>query len=423
MAEGENLLSTHGYRLRSIAMSVLHNKQILLGISGSIAAYKTPLIVRLLVKAGASVQVVMTEAAKSFITPLTLSTLTNREVLSTFTHEENENAVWNNHVELGLWADAMIIAPASANTLSKMAKATADNLLIATYLSAKCPVFFAPAMDLDMHKHPANKSNIETLVANGNFLIPATSGELASGLEGEGRMEEPEQIIASLEKYYLEKSPLVGKKLMITAGPTYEPIDTVRFIGNHSSGKMGYALANCAAQQGADVTLISGPTARTIAHPNIKVLHVTTADEMFDACLEHYDASDAVIMSAAVADFKPVTKLNKKIKKQVGLDAISVEPTIDILSELGSAKKHQVLIGFALESEDAFKYAKDKLLRKNLDGIVINSLSDEGAGFGFDTNKISFLQNGKDAVHYPLKTKNEVANDVLSHLKNIFDAK
>ncbi|MDA0779530.1 MAG: bifunctional phosphopantothenoylcysteine decarboxylase/phosphopantothenate--cysteine ligase CoaBC [Bacteroidetes bacterium] len=403
-------------------MSVLHDKHILLGISGSIAAYKTPLIVRLLVKAGAAVQVVMTESAKTFVTPLTLSTVSNREVLSSFINEENENAVWNNHVDLGLWADAMLIAPASANTLSKMSQANADNLLIATYLSAKCPVFFAPAMDLDMHKHPANKSNIEKLIDNGNILIPATSGALASGLEGEGRMEEPEQIIAALETYFLEKSPFFEKKIVITAGPTYEPIDPVRFIGNHSSGKMGYALANCAAQLGANVTLISGPTAGNKTHPNVDVLGVTTAEEMLKACIDMYDGADAVIMSAAVADFKPSTKANQKLKKRDGLDVISLTPTTDILAHLGKKKKHQVLIGFALESENAMAHAQDKMIRKNLDAIVVNSLTDTGAGFGHDTNKITFLQRDKAPVNYSLKSKEEVAKDVLFHLKNIFDA-
>ncbi len=403
-------------------MSALHNKRILLGISGSIAAYKTPLLVRLLVKLGATVQVVMTDAAKSFVTPLTLSTVSNREVLSSFTNEENEDAVWNNHVELGLWADAMIIAPASANTLSKLAQARADNMLIATYLSAKCPVFFAPAMDLDMHKHPANQKNIDTLVSNGNFLIPATSGALASGLEGEGRMEEPEQIVAALETYFLEQSPFSGKKILITAGPTYEPIDPVRFIGNHSSGKMGYALANCAAQQGADVTLISGPTAGNQVHPNVKVQFVTTAEEMLEACMKSYVQTDAVIMSAAVADFKPANKTNQKIKKYDGLDAIELAPTTDILAQMGKEKSHQILIGFALESQDAVVNGQHKLKNKNLDAVVINALTDKGAGFGHDTNKISFLQRGKDIIHYPLKSKQEVAQDVLHHLKTMFDA-
>lgn len=403
-------------------MSVLHDKRILLGISGSIAAYKAPNIVRLLVKSGATVQVVMTDTAKNFVTPLTLSTVSNREVLSSFVQEENENALWNNHVDLGLWADAMIFAPVSANTLSKMAQARSDNLLIATYLSAKCPIFFAPAMDLDMHKHPANKANIETLVSNGNILIPASSGSLASGLEGEGRMEEPEQIVSILEAYFLEKSPLFGKKIVITAGPTYEPIDPVRFIGNHSSGKMGYALANYAAQQGADVMLISGPTAGNTVHPNVKLISVTTAEEMLQACFKNFAATDAVIMAAAVADFKPMNQKDQKIKKQDGLDEISLTPTTDILSELGNIKKHQVLIGFALESENAMVNAQQKLIRKNLDAIVVNSLVDDGAGFGHETNKISFLQPDKDAVHYPLKSKNDVAIDVLAHLKNIFDA-
>ena len=402
-------------------MSVLHGKRILLGISGSIAAYKAPIIVRGLVKAGATVQVVMSDAAKNFVTPLTLSTVSNREVLSSFLNDENENAVWNNHVDLGLWADAMLVAPASANTLSKMAQGRADNLLVATYLSAKCPVFFAPAMDLDMHKHPSNKKNIDTLVSHGDILIPATSGALASGLEGEGRMEEPEQIVEALEAYFLAKSPLSGKKIVITAGPTYEPIDPVRFIGNHSSGKMGYALANTAAKQGADVTLISGPTMLHTLHPRVALINVTTANEMLEACLDLYQTTDAVIMAAAVADFKPASLVDQKIKKQDGLTAISLAPTTDILVRLGETKKNQILIGFALESQNALDNAEQKLNRKNLDAIVVNSLEDSGAGFGHNTNKISFLQHGKDVIHYPLKSKEEVAEDVLGHLKTMLD--
>jgi phosphopantothenoylcysteine decarboxylase/phosphopantothenate--cysteine ligase len=402
-------------------MSILHDKRILLGISGSIAAYKTPTIARLLVKAGAKVQVVMTDASKGFVTPLTLSTLTDLEVLTSFTQEDNDNAVWNNHVSLGLWADVMLVAPASANTLAKMATAAADNLLLATYLSAKCPVFFAPAMDLDMHKHPANQDNINRLVANGNILIPATSGPLASGLEGEGRMEEPEQIVAILEDYFKSKSPLSGKKIVITAGPTYEPIDPVRFIGNHSSGKMGYALANAAAQQGADVILISGPTAGNITHPNVSVVAVTTAAQMLAACMDVYTNTDALIMAAAVADFQPTEKAQQKIKKQAGIPSLSLAPTPDILSKLGEGKKNQILIGFALETQDALANAQKKLASKNLDAIVVNSLADDGAGFGHDTNKISFLQTNKEAVHYTLKSKQEVALDVMDHLKTMFD--
>lgn len=402
-------------------MSILHDKRILLGISGSIAAYKTPNIVRLLVKAGAKVQVVMTEAAKGFVTPLTLSTLTDREVLTSFTKEDDDNAVWNNHVSLGLWADVMLVAPASANTLAKMATAAADNLLLATYLSAKCPVFFAPAMDLDMHKHPANQDNINRLVANGNILIPATSGPLASGLTGEGRMEEPEQIVTILEDYFKSKSPLSNKKIVITAGPTYEPIDPVRFIGNHSSGKMGYALANAAAEQGADVTLISGPTAGNTAHPNVSVVPVTTASEMLAACMDVYSNSDALIMAAAVADFQPTEQAKQKIKKQTGVPSLSLTATPDILSKLGEKKKNQILIGFALETQNALANAQKKLARKNLDAIVVNSLADDGAGFGHDTNKISILQANKEAVHYSLKPKQEVALDVMDQLKTMFD--
>lgn len=402
-------------------MSILHDKQILLGISGSIAAYKTPTIARLLVKAGAKVQVVMTEAAKGFVTPLTLSTLTDREVLTSFTQEGNDNDVWNNHVSLGLWADLMLIAPASANTIAKMATAAADNLLMATYLSAKCPVFFAPAMDLDMHQHPANQENINRLVTNGNILIPAISGYLASGLEGVGRMEEPEQIVCILENYFKSNSPLYGKKIVITAGPTYEPIDPVRFIGNHSSGKMGYALANAAAQHGAEVTLISGPTTGNTKHPNVYFVAVNTAAEMLDACLEVYDNSDALIMAAAVADFQPTEQVKQKIKKQAGLASLSLTPTPDIISKLGEQKKDQLLIGFALETQDAIANAQKKLITKNLDAIVVNSLADEGAGFGHDTNKISFLQANKEVVHYKLKLKQEVALDVMNQLKSMFD--
>ena len=402
-------------------MSILHDKQILLGISGSIAAYKTPTIARLLVKAGAKVQVVMTEAAKGFVTPLTLSTLTDREVLTSFTQEDNDNDVWNNHVSLGLWADLMLIAPASANTIAKMATAAADNLLMATYLSAKCPVFFAPAMDLDMHQHPANQENINRLVTNGNILIPAISGYLASGLEGVGRMEEPEQIVCILENYFKSNSPLYGKKIVITAGPTYEPIDPVRFIGNHSSGKMGYALANAAAQHGAEVTLISGPTTGNTKHPNVYFVAVNTAAEMLDACLEVYDNSDALIMAAAVADFQPTEQVKQKIKKQAGLASLSLTPTPDIISKLGEQKKDQLLIGFALETQDAIANAQKKLITKNLDAIVVNSLADEGAGFGHDTNKISFLQANKEVVHYKLKLKQEVALDVMNQLKSMFD--
>ena len=402
-------------------MSILHDKQILVGISGSIAAYKTATIARLLVKAGAKVQVIMTESAKGFVTPLTLSTITEREVLTSFTREDNDNAVWNNHVSLGLWADLMLIAPASANTLAKMATAASDNLLLATYLSAKCPVFFAPAMDLDMHQHPANQENMNRLIANGNILISATSGYLASGLEGVGRMEEPKQIVCILEDYFKSNSPLYGKKIVITAGPTFEPIDPVRFIGNHSSGKMGYALANAAAQQGAEVTLISGPTTGNSAHVNVSFVAVNTAAEMLDACMEVYDNSDALIMAAAVSDFQPTQKVKQKIKKQAGLASLSLTPTPDILSKLGEQKKDQLLIGFALETQDATVNAQKKLIAKNLDAIVVNSLADDGAGFGHDTNKISFLKANKEAVHYKLKSKHEVALDVMDQLKSMFD--
>jgi phosphopantothenoylcysteine decarboxylase/phosphopantothenate--cysteine ligase len=402
-------------------MSFLHDKRILLGVSGSIAAYKIPILARLLVKAGAEVQVIMTESSKGFVTPLTLSTITERNVLSSFIDEKDENAVWNNHVSLALWADLMLIAPASANTISKMATAAADNLLMAIYLSSKCPVFFAPAMDLDMHEHLANKKNIDQIVANGNTLIPATSGPLASGLNGKGRMQEPQKIIQILEDYFKLKSPLSQKKILITAGPTYEPIDPVRFIGNHSSGKMGYAIANAAADLGAEVTLISGPTSGNKIHPRILLKNVTTASQMLDACLTSINDSDALIMAAAVADFKAVKHSKTKLKKEQGFDCLAFEPTVDILKTLSERKSNQIIIGFALESTKGLENAKLKLSKKNLDAIVVNSLSDQGAGFGFDTNKISFLQAGKLDVHYPLKSKQLVAKDILNHLKNMFD--
>ena len=416
MVTGQNLLPSHRLRLRSIAMSVLHDKRILLGISGSIAAYKSPNIVRLLVKAGVSVQVVMTDAAKTFVTPLTLSTVSNREVLSSFTQEENENAVWNNHVDLGLWADAMLVAPASANTLSKMAQANADNLLIATYLSAKCPVFFAPAMDLDMHKHPANKANMETLIANGNILIPATSGALASGLEGEGRMEEPEEIVAALETYFLEKSLLAGKNIIITAGPTYEAIDPVRFIGNHSSGKMGYELAKQAAKQGANVILVSGPSSLTIVDDSVTLIRVNTAQQMYDEVHKHYDSVDVGIAAAAVSDYRPKVVADQKIKKAGEEMTIVLEKSPDILLSMGQHKKNQLLVGFALETENEIANAKKKLEKKNLDFIVLNSLNDKGAGFKKDTNKITIIDKAQNSKSFDLKSKAEVAKDIINEV-------
>jgi phosphopantothenoylcysteine decarboxylase/phosphopantothenate--cysteine ligase len=372
-------------------MSVLSGKKVLLGISGGIAAYKTASLVRLLIKAGAHVRVVMTPASKDFITPLTLSTLSKNPVYSSFYNEEDENAVWNNHVELGLWADIFLIAPATANTMAKMVSGNADNLLIATYLSAKCPVYFAPAMDLDMYIHPSTKESFHALQSYGNIMIPAESGELASGLSGEGRMAEPENIVAFLEKDIEGKLPLRGKKILITAGPTYEAIDPVRFIGNHSSGKMGYDIANEAANAGAEVILVSGPTHLKAANSGIKLVRVISAQEMYNACHEYFDGVDVAIAAAAVADYRPKSIAPQKIKKDEGTLNIELEKTKDILLSLGEKKKGQMLIGFALETENEIENAKAKIRKKNLDLIVLNSLNDEGAGFGKPTNKVTFI--------------------------------
>lgn len=402
-------------------MSGLRAKKVLLGISGSIAAYKAPLIVRLLIKSGAEVQVVITPKAKDFVTPLTLSTLSNREVLSEFTDETNDEALWNNHVELGLWADLMLIAPASANTLSKMASAACDNLLLATYLSAKCPVYFAPAMDLDMHQHPATQKIIQTLESYGNIHIPSSTGFLASGLEGVGRLKEPEEIITFVENHIDSFLPLRGKNFLITAGPTYESLDPVRFIGNFSSGKMGFALANAAASLGAQVNLISGPTASLDLHPEVQLENVQSTQQMFQACMKYYSTTDVVIMAAAVADFKPAKSAKSKIKKEHRPHAIFLDKTIDILKKMGTDKQHQILIGFALETENEMKNAQQKIISKNLDAIVLNSLSDPGAGFGHETNKITFIKPHHIPTSFPLKSKKEVAYDVMQQIKILLD--
>ena len=394
-------------------MSVLSGKKIVLGVSGGIAAYKTATLVRLFIKAGAHVQVIMTPASKDFVTPLTLSTLSKNPVHSTFYNEEDDNAQWNNHVELGLWADLMLIAPATANTLSKMVNGNCDNLLIATYLSAKCPVYFAPAMDLDMYKHPSTIESFNKLKSFGNTIIPAESGELASGLSGEGRMAEPENIIAFIESKLESKLPLLGKKILITAGPTYEAIDPVRFIGNHSSGKMGYDLALCAANYGASVILISGPTHLSINHDFVQVINVNSAQEMYDHCHKHYKTSDVFIGAAAVADYKPKNQAFHKIKKSEDSFVIELEKTKDILESLGKSKENQFLIGFALETENEIENAKLKIQKKNLDLIVLNSLQDKGAGFGGSTNKVTFIDNKFKVFPMELKSKEEVANDIL----------
>ncbi|MDB5132113.1 MAG: coaBC 1 [Mucilaginibacter sp.] len=390
---------------------MLQGKNIVLGICGSIAAYKSALLVRLFIKAGASVQVVMTPDATNFITPLTLSTLSKKPVfVDYFTPESGE---WNNHVELGLWADFFVIAPASANTLAKMAHGLCDNLLLAIYLSAKCPVYFAPAMDLDMWKHSATKKNISKLQSFGDILIPPGTGELASGLNGEGRMAEPEEIIAFLSADIKKKLPLADQKIMVTAGPTYEAIDPVRFIGNHSSGKMGFAIADELAAMGAAVTLIAGPSLEVSKQQSVKRIDVTSAEEMLQACLSHFENSKACIMSAAVADYTPVNVALQKIKKQDDNFTIEVKKTTDILSRLGAQKKPgQVLAGFALETNNEEQNAIDKLKAKNLDFIVLNSLNDEGAGFKKDTNKITIIDRDLQKTAYTLKSKEEVARDI-----------
>ncbi|MDN3677162.1 bifunctional phosphopantothenoylcysteine decarboxylase/phosphopantothenate--cysteine ligase CoaBC [Flavobacterium paronense] len=402
-------------------MSVLSGKKVLLGVSGGIAAYKTATLVRLFIKAGAHVQVIMTPASKDFVTPITLSTLSKNPVHSTFFNEEDENAQWNNHVELGLWADLMLIAPATANTLSKMVNGNCDNLLIATYLSAKCPVYFAPAMDLDMYKHPSTVASFHTLKQFGDIIIPAEKGELASGLSGEGRMAEPENIVDFLEKDLESKLPLIGKKILITAGPTYEAIDPVRFIGNHSSGKMGFDIAERAAELGASVILISGPTHLNTKKAVINLIRVTSAQEMYDACHEYFEKVDVAICAAAVADYKPKFVAKQKIKKAAASLAIELEKTQDILASLGKIKQQQFLIGFALETENEIENAKLKIQKKNLDLIVLNSLMDEGAGFGKTTNKITFID--KDFVVEPmdLKLKELVAIDIMNKVISFYE--
>jgi phosphopantothenoylcysteine decarboxylase/phosphopantothenate--cysteine ligase len=402
-------------------MSVLSGKKILLGISGGIAAYKTASLVRLFIKAGAHVQVIMTPASKDFVTPLTLSTLSKNPVHSSFFNEEDENAVWNNHVDLALWADFFLIAPATANTLSKMVSGNSDNLLLATYLSAKCPVYFAPAMDLDMYKHPSTLASFKALQSYGNIMIPAESGELASGLSGEGRMAEPENIIAFLEADVESKLPLRGKKILVTAGPTYEPIDPVRFIGNHSSGKMGFDIAKAAADEGAEVILVTGPTHLRLEHSLVKVVHVTSSEDMYHACHDYFNDMDAAIAAAAVADYRPATVAPQKIKKNESTLSLELEKTKDILASLGEIKKEQFLIGFALETENEIENAKLKIKKKNLDLIVLNSLNDEGAGFGKPTNKVTFIDKDFNLEPLELKTKEEVAQDIINKIKSHYN--
>lgn len=395
-------------------MSVLSGKKVLLGITAGIAAYKTAGLVRLFIKLGAEVQVIMTPASKDFITPLTLSTLSKNPVHSTFYDKEAENELWNNHVDLGLWADIMVIAPATANTLSKMTNGVCDNLLLATYLSSKCPVYFAPAMDLDMYIHPSTKNNLDQLQHFGNVMIPATSGELASGLVGEGRMAEPEDIVSFIEKDLLNKQPLKGKKLLLTAGPTYEAIDPVRFIGNHSSGKMGFAIAKTAANLGAEVILIAGPSAETIQHSFVKRIDVKSAEEMYTQAHLYFKDTDIAILTAAVADYRPKNVAAQKIKKKDATIEIVLEKTKDILASLGEIKEHQLLVGFALETNNEAENAKGKLKKKNLDLIVLNSLQDKGAGFATDTNKITIIDKDLSMQTFGLKSKDAVAEDIMN---------
>lgn len=392
---------------------MLKGKKILVGITGSIAAYKAVYLVRQMVKEGAEVKIILTPAARDFVSPLTLSTLSRNPVLSDLFDEES----WANHVMLGRWADLMLVAPLSCNTLAKMANGICDNLLMAVYLSATCPVVVAPAMDEDMWLHPSTNINLERIASFGNWIIPVEKGELASGLEGEGRMAEPGQIIEYISNGFFLPGPLKGKKALVTAGPTYEPLDPVRFIGNHSSGKMGVALAEELNRQGADVTLVMGPSPLAGFSPGITVKRVTTADEMFDVAREAFDDADIAIMAAAVADYKPVNPSAEKIKKKEETLSIELTRTKDILKSLGEIKKAgQVLVGFALETGNGEAYAQDKLAGKNADMIVLNSLSDAGAGFGLDTNKITIFGKDGDRIGFGLKSKKEVARDIVDRI-------
>ena len=397
-------------------MSVLRGKKVLLGVTAGIAAYKSATLVRAFIKAGAFVQVVMTEKSKDFVTPLTLSTLSKNPVHSSFTIEGDDNAVWTNHVELGLWADLMVIAPATANTLSKMAQGACDNLLLATYLSAKCPVYFAPAMDLDMYIHPSSTENFQKLTSYGNIMIEATSGELASGLVGQGRMAEPEDIVGFIENNIQEKLPLKGKSVIITAGPTYEAIDPVRFIGNHSSGTMGVELALRAADLGASVDLILGPSAIQVEHNLVKVHNVVSGEEMYEAVHKVYEQCDIAIAAAAVADYKPAHVAEEKIKKNDDTFTIHLVKTKDILASMGEKKQGQFLVGFALETQNEEENALKKLKKKNLDAIVLNSLRDKGAGFKTKTNKVTFIDKDGTITPYDLKSKKEVAVDIFDQI-------
>ncbi|XOD66698.1 MAG: bifunctional phosphopantothenoylcysteine decarboxylase/phosphopantothenate--cysteine ligase CoaBC [Flavobacteriales bacterium Tduv] len=396
---------------------VLHHKKLIIALCGSIAAYKTPKLIRSFVQSGANIKVIMTPSAKEFVTLLTLSTLSKKNVWSDFQTEQEKQ--WNNYVELGIWADAMIIAPVTANTLSKMTSGQCDNIILATYLSAKCPIFFAPAMDLVMYRHPSTKKNISRLVKRGNILIPAGEGELASGLFGEGRMAEPDYIVAIVEKYFSRHAQHKGKKILITAGPTYEALDPVRFIGNHSSGKMGFVLAKAAAEMGAEVTLISGPTTKSVEHHPIQLIRVVSALEMLEKTLQHFETTDIVIMSAAVADYRPEKPSDQKIKKKTDTLTLNLVKNPDILKTLSQKKTRQYLVGFALETDNEYQNACKKLKEKNLDLIILNSLKDPGAGFNKDTNKVTLINSKNIAFPLNLKSKKEVSFEILHY---IFDA-
>lgn len=405
----------------AVDQSILHGKKILLGISGSIAAYKSAFLTRLLVTAGAEVRVVMTKDAMEFITPLTLATLSKHPVESEFV-ADSEKGIWNNHVELGLWADCILIAPATSNTLSKINTGECDNLLLATVMSARCPVLVAPAMDLDMYTHPATTENLIALKQKGIQVIDPGTGELASGLSGKGRMEEPEKLVELLAQQFLDRAPLHGKTALVTAGPTHEAIDAVRFIGNHSTGKMGFAIAEELATLGADVKLISGPTLLETKHPGIERTKVKSAEDMKMACEQYIDATDILVMSAAVADYRPKHVAANKMKKKDADLSIELEPTPDILKSLGERKKEgQIYVGFALETDNEIEHAKRKLERKNLDMIVLNSLNDKGAGFGHDTNKVTILRRGNKMANFELKSKVEVAKDIVGSILALYE--
>lgn len=397
-------------------MSSLQDKKILIAITGGIAAYKINYLVRDFIKKGAKVQVIMTPAAKQFITKSTLATLSKNPVFSNFF---GKDGTWNSHVELALWADAMVVAPCTANSLAKMVHGICDNLVIATYMSAKCPVFIAPAMDLDMYAHPSTKENLEKAKKFGHTIIPAEFGELASGLEGQGRMAEPETILQNIEDFFSQSQSLEGKTILITAGPTYEAIDPVRFIGNHSSGKMGFSIAEAAAKRGAKVIVVSGPTSLNTKNPAIEIHRVNSAKQMFDEVFKHYQTIDIAIASAAVADYTPKEVAQEKIKKNEESLVIELVKNPDILRTMGEKKNNQFLVGFALETQNEEENAKSKLEKKNLDMIVLNSLRDEGAGFRNDTNKIKIITK-TETKEFPLKSKDEVANDILNFIEEKF---